>query len=184
MSPLWKRAQDKIPNNVPHLFNPWHSEEEPDCEHGSSAGSKSSISLISSTENTIFLFCLYSSAAAGIWHENEQYTFEEWFALMFIFCCTFLNTLICKFSKITASVILFIDWLKILWGVHSLRLYLCDLNSIDKSDDIGWWWMKMDKHGWKSIKVDENGEQARKPRATLVWNYDWLTHWLTDEGKV
>jgi len=23
-------------------------------------------------------------------------------------------------------------------------------------------------------------KQARKPRATLVWNYDWLTHWLTD----
>ena len=23
-------------------------------------------------------------------------------------------------------------------------------------------------------------QQARKPRATLVWNYDSLTHWLTD----
>ena len=30
------------------------------------------------------------------------------------------------------------------------------------------------------LKLKLLWEQARKPRATLVWNYDWLTHWLTD----
>ena len=73
VSPLWKRAQDEIPNNVPHFFNPRHSKEKPNCEHGSSAGSETSIRIISSTVNTTLLFRFYSSAA----HWGKIFRYEK-----------------------------------------------------------------------------------------------------------